>query len=98
MVEKNFVNDQDYFQDFGGYRRNAKWDTLFSEATVFRLEPPVTLDALYDAPTEDDPTAFNTLDDFLSVATSLVSDDSARPDGLICVPKNFAQFPSAIQQ
>ena len=98
LVEKNFVNDQDFFQDFGGYRRNAKWDQLFSQSIVFRLEPPVTLDALHDEPVEDEPTAYNTLDDFMSVATSLTSDDSNRPAGLICVPENFAQFPSSVRQ
>ena len=98
LVEKSFVNDQDFFKDFGGYHRHAKWDQLFSQANVFRLEPPVTLDALFDEPLEDEPSVYNTLDDFMSVATSLTSDDSNRPAGLVCVPENFVQFPSSVRQ
>ena len=92
IVDKNHLQEALYFKTFGGLKPTADWRRMMRKSVA-----PVTLDALNTPPCEDDPSEFDTIDDFFGLTSSLSSDESTRPDGLICTPDNFALFPPAVR-
>ena len=97
IVDKNHLQDTLYFKTFGGLKPTADWRRMMKKSKVFRPVSPVTLDALNTPPCEDDPSEFDTIDDFFGLVNSLSSDESTRPDGLVCTPDNFAMFPPSVR-